>query len=258
MLILNINALKANFKVISVSCFVMLFCLQCYGQDQKFIIKEVIDSNKVLAFLKNNFTVDRNNIFEDSTYIVSKTCSGEWGGSIKFKNKRTGVVYTARATCPVVVNKLNGKYYVTNTLAHLYGFSTVLEIRKPSLMAIFKLPKRRNKKGEITFGLIGDDESNSTKGTVKIVDSIGILTLATFPFKDELYHVITDYEKTYLAKVVNKKFVTIDTISERSISSVNPEIYTTKDNHFIVCLNDLDVKGYLDIFENKILLVRSK
>lgn len=59
----------------------------CFGQDN-FIIKEIVEDE----FSENNVKVNPNNIFEDSLYIVSKTCSGEWGGTIKFKNKKIQVL----------------------------------------------------------------------------------------------------------------------------------------------------------------------
>ena len=45
----------------------------CFGQD-KFIIKDIIGQD---GFNENNGKVNPSNIFEDSLYILSKTCSGE-------------------------------------------------------------------------------------------------------------------------------------------------------------------------------------
>lgn len=235
-----------------------LFQITCNGQTNKqFVIKKFIDSNRVLSMIKD-VKVDKDNIFEDSVYIVSKSCSGEWGGTIKFKNKQTGIEYSAASTCPVVVNKLNNKYYITNTLAHMGGFSEILEISHPDSLEIFKLPKPRSKKGKTVIRYVGDDESKTTKGTRKLLDSIGILTLASFPYQEKLFHIVTNFEKTFLAKIENNKFVTIDAISDKDIRTYDPEVFKTKDNHFIVLFSNQDVKGYFDIFENKILVLTSK
>lgn len=59
--------------------------------------------------LKNPFPVPP--LFEDDKFIVASTCSGEWGGSVYFKDKRTKKVYTAQATCVVNVKK-KGKQQV--------------------------------------------------------------------------------------------------------------------------------------------------
>jgi hypothetical protein len=243
--------------------FILLFTLiisfDCFGQNPiKFVITELTSNDSIPTLDRSKFKIDKNNFFEDSFYVVSKTCSGEWGGTIKFKDKRTGIEYTASATCPVVVNKLNGKYYITNTLAHLIGSSEILEIADPKTLTVLKPSKPGKKKGQKNIGLIGDDESKSTTGTQKLVDSLGILIIATFPFQGQLYHIITDYEKTYLTEIVNGKFETIDTISNQRLSTYDPEVFKTADNHYIVFFENSYAKGYYDIFENNITIVRER
>ena len=226
----------------------------CFGQD-KFITKDIIGQD---GFNENNGKVNPSNIFEDSLYILSKTCSGEWGGTIKFKNKKTGIEYSAASTCPVVVNKLNGKYYITNTLAHMSGFSEILEISNPDLMTVFELPKPRSKKGKTIVRYVGDDESKSTNGTKQLVDSNGVLTLASFPYNGQLYHIVTDFKKTFLTKIENNSFVTIDTISDKSIWTYNPEVFVKDDGHIIVLFKNQEVEGVLEIFGNQITVRRKK
>ncbi len=232
----------------------LLLTTSCFGQD-KFIIKDIVGQD---GFSESNIKVNPNNIFEDSLYIVSKTCSGEWGGTIKFKNKKTGIEYSASSTCPVVVNKLNGKYYITNTLAHLSGFSEILEISNPDSMTVFELPKPRSKKGKTIVRYVGDDESKSTNGTKQLVDSIGILTLASFPYNGQLYHIVTDFKKTFLTKIENNRFVTLDTISDKSIWTYDPEVFVKDDGHLIVLFKNQEVEGVLDIYENQITVKRKK
>jgi len=77
-----------------------------------------------------------------------------------------------------------------------------------------------------------------------------------FPYKGQLYHIITDFRKTFLTKVENKRFVTIDLIANESIWTYNPEIIRTAGNHFIVFFNNDKVNGFLDIVDNKINLIR--
>jgi hypothetical protein len=226
----------------------------CFGQD-KFIIK---DSVGQYEFNKSDIKVDSDNIFEDSLYIVSKTCSGEWGGTIKFKNKKTGIEYSASSTCAVVVNKLKGKYYITNTLAHLGGFSEILEISNPEVMNVFELPKPKRKKGKTIIRYVGDDESKSTRGTKQLVDSIGVLTLASFTYNEQLYHIVTDYKKTFLTKIENNKFITLDTITDTSIWTYDPEVFVKSDGHLIVLFKNQEVEGALDIYENQITVKRKK
>jgi hypothetical protein len=237
----------------------IVFSTNCFGQQgKKFVISEVISKESYSKLDRSKFKVDRNNIFEDSNYIVSKSCSGEWGGTIKFKNKKTGIEYSAVSTCPVVVTKFNNSYFVTNTLAHLSGSSEILEIRNPNAMSVFELPKPRKTKGDTIIEYVGDDEAKSSKGTKSVVDSIGVLTLATFLFHAKLYHVVTDFAKTYLTEIIGNKFISIDTISNESLWTYDPEVFVTIDKHSIIFFDNEKVSGYLDIFDNTIKVVRRK
>ena len=236
-----------------------IFCLAVNGQTvayfkiHKTILKDSMQMKRPSDFQKKDSV-----FFEDKDFLVRKTCSGEFGGSIWFKDKKTGVEYSCAATCPVVINKLDGKYIVTSTIAHLIGFSQIIEIDNPKDLDIFKLPKPRQKKGKLIIRAIGDDESKSIKGTKVLVDTTGILTIASFPYNGQLYHIITDFHKTFIAKIENKKFVTIDTVSTQTLWTYDPEVIRTIDNHYLVFFDNDKAKGYLDLFENDIDLVRYK
>ena len=246
-------------KRINLFAYLLSTCLASCGQNEKqFDIKEEITSDSSLKKTKTDFNTQNLNLFEDETYFVSKTCSGEWGGSIKFKNKITGTEYSCSATCPVAVNKIEGKYFVTNSLAHMSGFTEILQIDNPDSMEIFKLPEQRESNGTKIARLKVETESHSTKGTKILADSTGILTIASFPYKGQIFHIITDFQKTFLSKIDNRKFVPIDTISNVSIWDYNQEVIKTSENHFMVFFNNDKTSGYLDIFENKIHLTRYK
>ena len=241
-----------------IALFLILYSWQCLAQtNDKFIIKEYwLDSISEKG--KSYFNVDNNIIYEDSLYTVSRSCSGEWGGTIKFKNRKTGIEYSAASTCPVIVNKLNGRYYVTNSLAHLRCFSEVLEITNPEKMSVFKLPKPRKKKGKFILRYIGDTESQSTKGTKRLVDTVGLMTLVSFPYRGQLYHVMTTYERTLLTTIVNNRLVTVDTVCDQPLWNSYPTILYTKDKHLDIYFEDRQTKGYLEIFDNQIKIVRKK
>lgn len=229
----------------------------CMAQSAKlFDIRETIIAETVHKKTPNNFNRESSNFFEDNDYVVRKTCSGEWGGTIWFKNKKTGNEYSCSATCPVIVNKLNGKYIVTATLNHLSGFSQILEIDNPQKLSIFKMPKPKMKNGKTQIRYVGDGESRSTKGAKALLDTIGVSTILTFPYKNQLYHIITNYKNTFVAKIENKRFVIVDSLSKKSFWSYNSEVYNTTDKHFVAFFNNENVEGYIDVFDNKIDIIR--
>ena len=212
--------------------------ISCFGQED-FIINELVKPKKFKYLNKSDIKGNRSVIYEDSLYVVSKTCNGEFGGKVIFKSKKTCIDFITEATCPVVVNKLNDKYYVTNTLAHLIGSSNIIEISNPE---------------EIGIGV----DSIYLKGIKYIVDSVGVLTLSSFPYNGELYHIVTDFKKTYLTKVENNAFVTIDTVSNECLWTYNPRVLVTESGHFVTFFNNYDTEGYFDIFENQITVVRKR
>ncbi|SFG87014.1 hypothetical protein [Pontibacter chinhatensis] len=239
-----------SFWIVAISCSAQ--------QGSLFVIKDSTVAKDFKQVHESYLATKNAFLFEDDNYAVRKTCSGEWGGSIWFKNKKTGIEYASEATCPVVVNKLDGKYIVTNTLAHLSGFTQVLEISNPDSLEIFELPKPRQKKGKTIVRYVGDNQSKSKKGTIQLIDSVGVLTLASFPYQGDLFHIITDFKRTFVSKIENKRFVTIDTVSNEGIWTYNPEVIKTKNDQYIVFFNNKEVKGYLEIDDNLITLYRFK
>jgi len=233
--------------------------LDISGQDNKLIsFDTILISSDSLAKVKSYYNGINSAFFEDDSYLVRSTCSGEWGGTIWFKNKKTGIEYSCSATCPVVVNKINGKYIVTCTLAHLSGSTEILEIENPDSMSIFRLPEPRQKKGKKLLRYVGDDESKSTIGAKKILDCVGVQTLASFPIDGKLYHVITNFHETFLSTIENQEFTTIDTLLKRSIWTYGPRVIKTPDNHYVVFFSNSKTNGYLDIIEDKIKIIESK
>lgn len=243
-------------RFICIIIFNFILCSAVYAQEGLFNIREVIDT-VIPKKTPKDFVKSSAVFFEDEHYLISKTCSGEWGGTVKFKNKKTGIEYACAANCPLMVNKIAGKYILTNTLAHLIGFSEILEIENPDSMTVFKLSKPRKVKGKFVR-YVGDDESKSVKGTRKLFDGTGILMIASFPYQEQLYHIVTDTEKTFLSKIEEGKLVTIATISDKSIRDYKQEVIRTVDNRYLIFFNNARINGYIEISGNEILLMRYK
>ena len=241
-------------KFIPAILFILIFQSKCLAQI--FQIKEIIAPDTFNKKSISNFRRETLKFFEDDKYVVRKTCSGEWGGTVWFKNKKTGIERSCVASCPLVINKLDGKYFVTATLNHMVGFSQVLEIENPELLNVFKLPKPRVVVGKRIIMYVGDDETKSTKGSKILLDTMKVSMLLSFPLNGQLYHLFTDYRKTYLGKIQDKKLVTIDVVSQESLWSYDAEVIKTREGHFIVFFKNEKVEGYLDVFGNSVNVVR--
>jgi hypothetical protein len=172
-------------------------------------------------------------IFEDNEYIVTSTCSGEWGGTIYFLNKKTKRIYKSACTCAVTVLKKNNKYNVTASLAHMSGFTNIFEVKNPTLMELHHKDINRKK-----IGYVGDNESRSQKGTNQIIDSIGVETLASFKYNSKIYYLVEKRGLVYLDSIKNRKLVVIEDLTDLNIQSSYPvnrycsgkSIYTYKND----------------------------
>jgi hypothetical protein len=191
-------------------------------------------------------------MFEDDNYEVTRTCSGEWGGTIKFRDKVNGVIYACEATCPASVLRTDKGYIITSSLAHMTGFTEIVRISNPKLMDRFQLPPPRGKKGKTVFRYVGDDESKSKKGTETLIDSMGVLALGSFLYDGGIFHVVTDFKKTYVAQIDNKKFVIVDFLCNERTRSYDNNVITTDDGHTIISID----RGYIDIFREQVKLLR--
>ena len=245
-----------QFLYIFLLIFIRTIC--CGQEAEKFIITETIDENlktKIDSFKSKN--VD-STFFEDDKFLVTKSCDGEWGGSVKFIYKKNGKKYGCKATCPIVINKINGKYYLTSSLAHLWGSTTILEIDNPKKMKVFRMPKPRSSKNGTRIYYAGDRQSKSTKGTIQLLRKTKTLTLYSFVYREELLHIITDYEKTYLAKIDKNDFVILDTISNSNLRSYNQKVFKLRENKIIIYFENKNAEGIIEINENMINVYREK
>ena len=194
--------------------------------------------------------------YEDSLYLVRQTCSGEWGGSIWFKNKQTQIEYSCNATCPKSVNYYKGKYYVTTSLVHLVSSSEILEISQPDSMSVFEVSEMVATMRKHKIYSDGDFESISRQGALTLVDTTGALIVASFVQNDKFYHIVRDYNHLYLSEISNGKLSTIQKISEESM--FNTELMKTEYGELVILFNSKYSKGYLKIEDSKIILKRFK
>jgi hypothetical protein len=204
---------------------------------------------------RSNFVKNDSLFFQDEKYIVKATCHGEWGGSVWFKNKKTRKEYSCSATCPVIINKINSKYYVTTNSFHMAVITGVIEIDNPELMPISSSTKPIIKNGYRQGPYI--ESENFEKGFKILADSEGVYSITSFVLQNKLYNLITEFghSKIYISTIENKKFITIDTIPDGSLLSFNKAMLT-KDNHYLLFFSGVCKGGYMDIFGDKIIIYR--
>lgn len=211
-------------------------------------------SDSTFYFKENKFSFIKKNIhfhfFEDERYIVEKSCSGEWGGSVYFINKSDKKIYECAATCPIVINKISNSYIITASLAHLATSTQILKIDDPKNLTVFK--KRKRKK----INYVGDNESKAIDGAEIIVDSIGAMTICSYAYDNKLFHIVVGNENqgTSLCKIENNKFQEIIKISEKKLWSYTPINIRYGKDEILSVFQNRDSNGFLFIDGNNITI----
>lgn len=190
-------------------------------------------------------------LYEDSDFIVTDKCHGEWGGYVFFTDKQTKIEYGCAATCPTGVYKLDDSYYVIATLAHLLGFSTVLKIDDPRKLTVINETERKKINTTIGSSII------STNGTEILLDTTGVIIESYFIYNKELYLVTAedDFKSgkfgTNLCRIVNKKLEVLTEISDSELWAYNIKNINSHDG-IINLFDNTEDSGFLFIHENVI------
>lgn len=220
-----------------------------------FTVKTIEIDKKAGRKLIKDLEKEKGQLYEDENYTVKSFCRGEFGGAVRFKNKKTGKEYQCRATCAVNINRLNGRYYITNFLGHMAGRSQVLEVKDPDNLSPVSPSSKIYLIDEREY--LSDDDMNTItkRGVKELVDSLGFFTLGSFPFSGKLYHIVIDREKTFVAEVKDKKYVPVQILAEKRAYSLAPEVIKAAENRYIMEFFNLNNEaGHIDIFEDQITL----
>ncbi|MFT0155921.1 hypothetical protein [Tenacibaculum ascidiaceicola] len=244
LLIFTIMLLKYNF---------------IYTQNKSvFEIKEIlIERPKTRKYHKVEF-VEKEKLLEDESYLITKSCSGEWGGSIWFKSKKSGIVYSCQSTCVKSINKINGKYLITNSLSHMNGYSEIIIIDDPKKLEQHKKSSVRKDKKGYSLLSVRELESKSRIGVNVIWSKQGILTILSFLYKNTLYHIMDINDDIFITTIKNSKIVVVDKFSTNRIWS-HHTLDKISDNHiFLYLRRNFQKDEYIEIKDNKIKLVTYK
>lgn len=91
-------------------------------------------------------------------------------------------------------------------------------------------------------------------GTQKIIDTTGILTMTSFVFNDQLYHINSDRKKTFISKIQGDSLLLIDSIFNKRLWSYEPEI-RKYDKMQLHCFSNRETSGFLTINADTISII---
>ncbi|MCD8031053.1 MAG: hypothetical protein LUF85_09610 [Bacteroides sp.] len=151
-------------------------------------------------------------IYADERFEITVSCSGEWGGTAYFIDKKTRKKYECAASCAIQAQFAGNSYILTTTSSHMFGAAQILRISDPTAL---QPAKKRSRKR------IGTYESKSTRGIDILADSTGIMALTSFQHQGEVYHLLTRNEDwrhnpaaTYIATIKNGKFEKVQQVAD--------------------------------------------
>lgn len=150
--------------------------------------------------------------YEDDNYKVYCGCVGEFGGAVYFEDKKSGNIHSTESTCPIMIDCRDGVYYITSTLAHLSGFTSLKSIDNPQTL------------------------TDST-GFRTLLDSGGNIANVFFPVGNDNYLVYSSYGHTLLGKVENQKLTVLDTLLPFPIWNYDQDFNVIKNGIYVSMIN---------------------
>lgn len=210
---------------------------------------QIVDSG---GMTRENFMSQELNypIFEDQHYVVRSCCKGEFGGALFFKHKKSHRTFSCRATCITGVHKIDSSYYITTSIAHASGFSRVAKIDDPK--KLFEIKDKKQLFDCSWYDIYTEDPKEEIKhpvgytrdqGQKTLLDTMGISILGSFDYKNHLYHIYSDWNKSYIGYINNGELKPIDTIYSKPMWL--SEIRDLKHNSNIFPIMSRGMKGII-------------
>lgn len=244
----SINQLRVDFSFISGDSLIAGVYSQGIEPYNYFL-------NSDLKWERIELNRKEDQLFEDEKFIVTACCFGEFGGSVFFTDKKSNRVYSCAATCATTINKLDECYFVTVSLAHESGSTIILKIEDPTKLVELRSDRLKHFCNWWVERLDPKDYVASREkfmvGAQEFIDTLGLLTLTSFVFNDQIYHINSDRNNTFISKVKGDKFVQLDSIFNEYISSSEPKSRKCG-NKQLISFRSRNASGFLSISNDTI------
>lgn len=156
--------------------------------------------------------------YSDEQFLVYGFCMGEFGGALMFQDKKLkDSIYYLECACPVMIDKREDGYYITQSLAHLDGFGKVKYFKSPKSLVNVHLDSLRTDWKARKYPSLNEYEiweELENQGEV-LIDTIGLTFNIFFLFKGLDYLIFSDYNQTLLALFTSDSLQVIDTLINR-------------------------------------------
>lgn len=212
----------------------MVYCDLIVSNDSLYIKETQFEkANIVLGEYVADFAITKTKdfpIFKDSVYDIYSVCNGEFGGTIYFQNKRTKKGYEAASSCPIVVNKIDNLYYVTNS-------TSILKVQDPQKLENSNLNFKTHQGSLFSKGI------ETLFDTVDFDMDFGIAT--SFVGDQGLLNLYSDKQGTYIGEIENKRMKPVYKFPFKFSANFNQQFDNGK--QLLICYFNKDKRGILVI-----------
>ena len=212
----------------------MVYCDLIVSNDSLYVKETQFEkANLVLGEYVADFALTKTKdfpIFQDEAYNIYSVCNGEFGGTIYFQNKKTKKAYEAASTCPIVVNKIDSQYYVTNS-------TSILKIQAPEKLTNSTLNFKAHQGSQFTQGI------ETLFDTLDFDMDFGIAT--SFVSDKKLLNLYSDKQGTYVGEIKDKKMKSVYKLPFKFSANFNQQLDNGQQT--LVCYFADDRRGILVI-----------
>jgi len=192
--------------------------------------------------------------YSDENYSVYGGCRGEFGGSLIFIERNdTSHAYYLPSTCPQMVERRNGAFYVTESVAHIDGFGRIVRVHDPKRLFKIRMNSLQLPSQSQKFPSLDQPIFNKLPQHREVlIDTTGVTVDLFFESEGDEYFIYSDYQRTYLGLYDQKVIVVLDTLMEypsrswstRSIGAIDNGIY-----HYSYMTHEIVIRGKKEIKE---------
>lgn len=209
-------------------------------------------------------------IYEDDRFYVTYLSFGEWGSAIWFRDKTTDIEYEL-AGLGTIINKVNDIYYLTG-YDNIHAIKNPLQLMKCDKEKYYSKIKKEGLKiikEQREYGIVGVAFANSESivGTEVVYQDTNysrwrwddpVVNIATsFTFDNQLFHLCTDSNYTFIAKIKNGKMIPVQIIGNKMNITKPSNNYRGKNSNGSGLFRKFSTEnrglyGFIEIDSNKI------
>lgn len=168
-------------------------------------------------------------LYDNETYLVYADCKGEWGGTVYFLDKNSGICHFANACCANTVYEEEGAYMILSSLAHDALRSELQRIEDPALLPVVTDYPSMDQ-DIMALGIYDTGSSDR-----RIFSYSWIEVISALPYEGKRLQMITWKGRSFLAEISGNEIIVRDPLFNDEM--LTSRTVTTAYGDGLVCVN---------------------